>query len=253
MSSPRSRSRRHRLTRRDSEHLLDGRGGDPGVARLLADAARFAPGEPLHGEETAIAAFRAAAYDLPASGPGRCTSRALPASRPRASRSAPWGTALATLGAGSTVAVLGGLMLAAVGAMPEPWQVTAHHEASSVSSAGTDADGSPTAGRGGSAGQATTPAGAGPAAPTRRDRHHTDRTPLEECRRWWRGGSASAGPALREAAGGAEHVAGYCNRVAVQACAPDRSSAGGGRPAVRCPAGGRPTSLTGRSAGRSRA
>jgi hypothetical protein len=185
----------------------------------------------LRGEEAALAAFRAAAHDLPPRPPlnnlpaeraGGCTSGAPPAVRPRSGRSASWGTALATLGTGSTVAALSGFILAAVGAVPEPWQVTAHHEASSVPSAGIDGGGSPTAGRDGSGGQAITPAGVGPAATTRRDRHHTERSALKECRLWRRGQAVSALSELREAAGGAEHVVEYCNRVAGQACRPGR-------------------------------
>ncbi|HET9655113.1 MAG TPA: hypothetical protein VFP72_07150 [Kineosporiaceae bacterium] len=56
--------RRHRLTRRQSEQLLDGLGGPGDLSRLLADARPLRVDGELPGEAAAAAAFRGAAPAL---------------------------------------------------------------------------------------------------------------------------------------------------------------------------------------------
>lgn len=73
----RTSRRRHRLTRRQSEQVLDGLGGHGGLTRLLADARPLRVTGELPGEAAAVAAFRSAAVEAPNPQPRSSSVRTL--------------------------------------------------------------------------------------------------------------------------------------------------------------------------------
>lgn len=103
--------RRHRLTRRQSEHLLNGPGGSDDLAQLLAAARPLRANGELPGEAAALAAFRSAAVDT------RPRSSAVP---PASLRRSLLVRVLAGTAAGVAV---GGVAMAATGNAPGPLKV----------------------------------------------------------------------------------------------------------------------------------
>lgn len=112
--------RRHRLTRRQSEQLLDGLGGPDELTQLLADARAMRADGELPGETVAVAAFRRAAINDLAPHPRSSSVRTLSLSRTLALKV----LAIATAG----VAV-SGAAVAATGHLPG-----GHHAAPAASS-----------------------------------------------------------------------------------------------------------------------
>lgn len=206
--------RRHRITRRQSEQVLDGRGGPEDLARLL-DAARRppAPGE-LGGEADALLAFRECAVADPAP-----ETRSLPVRTLMLSR-----TLVAKVLATTTAVVaIGGVAVAATGHLPAPHlpaRATSAHPAVTPTAKPTDRDGDH---------DRTGPVRTGD--PSHDPRHRDDVLPAVGLCRAWSDVSRNAPDTLRKSkafqelakkAGGPDKVAAYCASLVDQWCSAHR-------------------------------
>jgi hypothetical protein len=210
MRTPR---RRHRLTLRQSEQLLDGRGGPGDLTWLLADARPLRANGELPGEAVAVAEFRSAAVTAFDPQPRSSSVRAFSLRR---------SLAVKVLAVATASVAVGGAAVAAGGHLTGP------PETASVASSTThpttratliedggiadDADrpGSPTA----------HPTGSPTGAPV--PGHQDDPLPVVGlCRAWVETSKIDAGALARSArfrelatkAGGFEKVAAFCENV----------------------------------------
>ncbi len=199
--------RRHRITRRHSEHVLDGLGGPDDLARLLADARRTPMSGELPGEAEALVAFRqyAVADTVP-------ETRSLPVRTLTLSRA----LVVKVLAATTAVVAIGGVAAAATGNLP----VTQHRHSIGTAAHPTA---SPTAKpTGAKDSDASRPANS---AKDGRDHRH-DLTAVGLCRAWVEVSknaphaltTSKAFQDLAKQAGGADKVAAYCDSLVQQWC-----------------------------------
>lgn len=218
--------RRHRLTRRQSEQLLDGL-GDPGdlsrnhgdLARLLADARPLRasgelPGE-LPGEAAALAAFRSAAVTHLDPRPRSSSVRTL---SPRRS------LAVKVFALAAASLAVGGVSMAATGHLPGPLKV------SPLASTSARPTGTPTAApssHDGNADHKATDKARPTGSPTGRPAHRQDQEhAIGLCRAWSEITKNDAAALTRSArfqelvgsAGGADKVLGFCDRQTTAWC-----------------------------------
>ena len=212
-----TRHRPRRLSRADSDRLLDvGTGADPLSALLAAAAAP--PDEPVPGEAEAMMHFRAARAVrarkeavLARTTRGAYATR--PTSAPQAGRKG-----LKVAAAALALTVTSGVAVAATGALPEPLQRVAHSAFGAPAVKGSN-EGAGTSGNG-----ANDASGSGHANGSRSDHPTPNGSPSPSLRGLcvaYRAGAPSnprvldnpAFSALVVAAGGVERVADFCNTL----------------------------------------
>lgn len=234
--------RRPRPGRRQAELLLDGAGhpADP-LTGLLAAARRPGPDAELPGERAALAAFRAAAAG---------TAHRPAEEDPAVSLlPAPRAIAVKVLAAAALTMTVGGVAVAATGALPGP--AADHRSTVAASHAPSSAPGR--TGKRPSASPTGRPADVASGRPDAlRPGLDARAALLVDCRNAGRG----AGPAddLVAAAGGAQAVPGFCAALVAVLCPDTRPGAHGERPTAvpgaqpGCPRPTRPADATGRPA-----
>ena len=195
--------RRHRLTRRQSDQLLERLDGPDDLARLLADARRSPAAGELPGESAVLVAFRENAVTVPDPHTRSLPVRTLMLSRALVAK------VLATT---TAVVAIGGVAVAATGHLP----VSSHASAHSTSAHPTGVPtGKPAADKDDD--HATSPTTSSPSQDPRA--HRDDRLPAVGLCRAWADVSRNAPDAARKSkvfqelakrAGGADHVATYC-------------------------------------------
>ena len=229
------------------ERLLDSRldpasapPGYGGLARLLAALAAPATPDELAGERRTVASFAAVMRSQP------------PALVPRRT-AVPRKVLTIKAAAAALVAVLslGGVAAAAGGLLPDQAEVVAQ-QAPATTGADAAAHGlGPAAANLGGAANTGAADGQGRASAVGPDATGTARAGL--CRAWQAGQGADHGrrmdavafQALAEAAGGADHIAAYCQDVAAGASAEDHGKGQASPPSVSAP----PTSVSPPSSG----